>query len=327
MEEIEEHEPYVFIDDEEAEAPRRRFPWIWGALAGTILLAALGALTFFHGRRPMSPPPPPLPAEEIAFVDADPVSPEDPESPAEPAHEDAPVVLPPPPAPTPPKAELPVVAVAPAPAAKEAPAAPPPPAPVERVKSPPAPEEPLSFVKGLASAAAAIGEARPLLFEVVDHFDPPEFQKGDVLELAAKMDRVEERLKLALGIYSRLRTQVPDPWILDQRLEAIRDLLEALAEGRARIRVPFALKKASVLQEEAVPLAKEALNGFQPYSREAQALDVRAEVAAAKLQEARRLYESIRKDVPDPERVDQRLKAIDSLLGDLEGRYPQMSAR
>jgi hypothetical protein len=198
---------------------------------------------------------------------------------------------------------------------------------MEPVRSLPASKVSPTVETQLASAAAAIGDAKPLLFEVVDRFDPPSFQKGDVLELAAKMDRVEERLRLALVIYTGLQEQAPEPGILDQRLEAIRDLLAALAEGRARIRVPLTLKRAAVLHEAAVPLAKEALDGFQPYSREAQALDVRAEVAAGKLHEARRLYESIRKDVPDPEPVDQRLKAIDTLLADLEGRYPQMTAR
>jgi len=327
MDEIEENEPYVFIDDEEAEAPRRRPPWLWGALAAAaVLLAALGAVTFLRGRRPADPSPPPA-VEEIAFVDADPVSPEEPAAPPEPASATAPVALTPTPAPTPPKAEVPVIPDVLVPALKEDAPDPPAPAPVEPVKKLPAPEKSPSFEKELASAAAAIGDAKPLLFEVVDHFDPPAFRSGDVLELAAKMDRVEERLKLALGIYARLQEQGPDPGILDQRLEAIRDLLGALAEGRARIRVPFALRKAAVLQEEAVPLATVALAGFQPYSREAQALDVRAEVAAGKLHEARRLLESIRKDVPDPVPVDRRLKAIDSLLADLEGRYPQMTAR
>jgi hypothetical protein len=324
MDASEEEVPYVFVDDEaEAPPPRRRRSWLWAAPAA-ILLLTLGGAVLFHGLRPTAP----VSAAVVPIAVADLTPLEEPPAPAESAPE-------PPPAPPPPpaKTEPVILAEDPLTVVEEEPVIPHSTAPSEHltkvmppVPSAPAPSESLSIAKELDTAAAAIGDAKPLLFQVVDNFDPPAFRNEDVRALAARMDRVEKKLRDAQSIYFRLKDCGADSVTLDRRLETIRDLLEALREGRARIRVPLTLKTADVLREEAAPLAKEALEGFQPYSHEAQALDVRAEVALGKLREARRLYASIRNEAPDPERVDQRLKSIDGQIDDISGRYPQANA-
>lgn len=340
MADSEEHVPFVIVEQEEA-PPTGRSPWLWGAAVGAYLVAALGAAAFFGHRRPTTPPSGPV--EAISFAGTGPslvdasvtvTVPAD-AGPAAPARSPIP---PPPPAthpsdlaPTPPKSEVRVLDEERSPIVKKSPAGPAPPASeVERIPIPPpastapARQESPSVEKELASAAAAIRDARPLFDEIADRYSPPDFQNGDIRDLAAKMDRAETKLREAREIYARVRDRAPDPKLLDHRQETIGELLESLEEGRAKMRVPLALRTAEGLQEEAAPLAKEALEGFQPYSHEAQVLDVRAEVAAGKLREARRLYVSIRNDVPDPERVDERVKSVDSLLGDLEGRYPDV---
>jgi hypothetical protein len=325
----EEHEPFVMIeDDEEARLPRRLLPWLWGASTGA-LLVALVLLELFHGRKPA--PPPPAPAVDISFVHEEPIALETSSAPdvatVDPrtlTPTSTPASAPPAPPSTPAELEVPLVVDEAPPVIEEAPA----PASTLVAKAPlpapvaPAPEKVVPVEMELAAASASIRDATPLFSEMADHFDPTAFKNADVCDLAAQMDRVEKKLREAQEIYARVRERAPDPETLERRLDTIRDLLDALQEGRARIRVPLALKRADGLREEAVPLAKEALDGFQPYSREAQALEVRAEVAAGKLRDARRLYLSVRKDVPDPERLDQRVKDIDSLLESLESRFP-----
>jgi len=340
MDDSDDNVPVVVLDDDGGPPPQRRFPGLWSALAGAFLLATLGAVALFYGRRPS--PPPPVPSEAMACADADPVPLDEPSAPVELAKEVPPAAPPPiPPLPpasaspapasTSPRTEVAVLAEEPSPVVEETSGDPLSPAPEEDVAEVQAPvptaptrEGSPSIEKDLGAAAAAISDATPLFVEIADRFDPPAFRNGDVCELAAKMDRVEEKLREAQRIYAQVKDRAPDPRMLDQRLEMIGDLLDSLKDARARIRVPFALRRAEVLQEEAVPLAKEALDGFQPFSREATVLDVRADVAAGKLREARRLYISIRNDVPDPEVVDQRVKSVDSLLEDLDGRYPQV---
>jgi hypothetical protein len=255
-------DPIVIIDDDEeaaepaAPAPKRR-RWIWVAAPGVLLMVVLGTLAL----RPARPPavPEARPAMEIAVA---------PETPP-PLLEDPPEVQPEIPAPP---AEAP-----PPPPREETVAKAPPPAPPPEPES--KPEPPPSFVRELDAAACAIREAEPIFRDIAD-----EIERGDPRHLAARMDRVEEQLRTARELYARLRNQVPDPETIEARLEILDELIEALNEGRERIRVPLALKEAELLQQQ------------------------------GRLREARDLYASVRNAAPDKKAVDRRIKRIDAQL-------------
>ncbi|HVE39786.1 MAG TPA: hypothetical protein VNM14_07870 [Planctomycetota bacterium] len=323
--------PIVILDDDDQEQapPPRRRRWIWvAAAAGAVLIAALGSLILLSKGRPVAPAS--MPATEIAFAGENPIAvPEPPPAPGEPLPEDPAEVQPPPP-PPPVVAEAPVTKPEPPVVAKEeAPPPPPPPPPGQTIakapEPPPAPpkaEETVPVEKELAAAATSIRDAEPLFREAAEALE-----KGDPRDVVAKMDHAERLLLEARETYGRRRLDAPDPETVETRIAVIDELVEALKEGRARIRVPLALKEADALEREAAPLAKEALDGFQPGSHDAQALDVKAEAAAGKLRDARERYLSVRNSAPDPKSVDKHLKSLDALLERLEKRYPAVSAR
>lgn len=326
--------PVVMIDHDDPPPSPRRI--LWPALTGVLLLAILGGAAMVYGRRAASPPP--VPATEIAYVAPAPPAPEPVFSPVELVIEETPElpVPPPPPPPSLPKTEAPVVEDVGEPlTVPEPPADPtPPPPPVLVAKAPPpAPPPPpppapeaSTVEKELLSAAVLLRDAEPLFRQIGDQFDAAALQNADLHDLAAKMDRVELKLKEAQQVYARLQIDAPDPETLGWRLQALEDLLDALKEGRARIKVPLAMKNAGALEDVAAPLSLEALEGFQPFSREAGALDAKAEMAVRKLREARELYASIRNDVPDPKIIDRRIRRIDALVDNLEERFQSIKA-
>jgi len=330
--EADERMPVVMIDD----TPPRRSRFVWPALGGVLLLAVLAGAMVVRARRPASPPP--APAVEIAFVDP---APEPVAYPDEPAVQEIPEPPVPPPSPSLVKTEAVVAkAVEEPPAVPEPPADPPtpPPPPAVPAKAPPlpspapapapAPEAP-TIENRFLSAAALLRDAEPLFREIADQFDPAALKKADVRELASKMDRVELQLEEAQQVYIRLRADAPDLENLEWRIHALEELQEAVKTGRARIKVPLAMKNARALENEVAPLSKEALDGFQPFSREAHALDAKAEMTVRKLREARKLYASIRNEAPDPKTIDGRIRRIDAVVDSLESRFPsiQQSAR
>jgi hypothetical protein len=336
-EEVPDNVPYVVVDTD-GNRPPQRPRILWPALAGGGLLVIVAGFAVLLYRRPSGIPPAPFPVTtEIAF--ARPVPPELPPVPAtlEPVVED-PVVEEPAEDPGPPPPPNTVVAAVPraeelAPKVEEppAPSGPRPeaeriPSPVIAAPAPAPPAEPSSVEIQLQAAAADIREAERFFREVAERFDSGAIKDANLRELAHRMDRIEQNLKEARGVYGRLRPQVSDPETLERRVRVLDELLESLKEGRARIKVPLAILEAETLEGEAALFGKEALDGFQPFSREAQALDAKAEAAIAKLREARERYRSIRKDVPDPTVVDRRVRSLDALVDKLEERYPSVKS-
>jgi hypothetical protein len=322
-------DPIVILDDEDqgqAPPPPRRRRWIWLAgAAGATLVAALGTMILLPKGRPAAPAA--TPPTEIAFAAKSPAVAEPALAPpAEPLPEDPTEVQPPPP-PPPIVAEVPATKSEPPVVAKEEAAPRPPPGQTvakapEPPTEPPKVEEAAPVEKELAAAATSIRDAEPIFREAAEALE-----KGDPRDVAAKIDRAERLLREAQETYGRRRLDAPDPETVEARMAVIDELVEALKEGRARIRVPLALKEADQLQREAAPLAKEALDGFQPGSHDAQALGVKAEVAAEKLRGARERYLSVRNSAPDPKGVDKSLKRLDAELEALERRYPSLTAR
>jgi len=326
--------PFVILDTDANPPPRRR-RILLPALAGGGLLVLLAGSAVFLFRRPPGIPPAPFPiTTEVAF--ARPVPPE-----SQPVPEEGdPVVeesAEDPGSPPPSKTDVAAVPRAEEPARKieDSPVPPrpspeperiPPPLNAAPVPAPAAPTEPSPVESLLRAAAADIREAELDFREVAERFDSGALKNANLRELAYKMDRIEQKLKEARGAYDRLGSQVPDPKTLERRVRVLDELLESLEEGRARIKVPLAILKAETLEAEARLVAKEALDGFQPYSREAQALDAKAEAAIAQLREARGHYTSIRKDMPDPAEVDRRVRNLELLVDRLEERFPSVKS-
>jgi hypothetical protein len=292
-------DPIVVLDDEEespaaapppAPPPRRR-PWIWGALPGALVLIGLGALALWLPKRRPEDPPAIAASAATATLPETP-TPVPPETAPLPPLDDPPEMEPPAPQP-----EARPVATAdppPAPTAAKTPDPPPlaaPPAPR------PTPEEIRAVQKELASAATAIREAEPLFGELAGAIE-----HGDPREVAAKIDRVEDLLRAAQESYGRRRNDAPDPETVEARMAVLDELLEALKEGRERIRVPLALKEAEALE------------------RQAQARGVGPEEAVARLLEARERYALVRHQVPDPKSVDRKIRRIDAQLQSLHAR-------
>ena len=331
--ETDETMPVVVIDNDPVEEPvlnedpRPRRRLLWPAVGGVLLLAILAGAAVIRQHTPTSRPM--IPAVEIAHVDAAPLAPEPVAIPEDQIVEETPQIA----VPALPTTEAVLVKkevkeVPAVPEVRPEPTAPPPAETVAKGAPLPAVPEPVeaTFEKQLLFAAVQIREAEPLFQEVADSFDPVVLKKTSLRELADKMDRVELKLKEAQHIYTRLQTDAPEMVNLEWRLQALHELLDALQQGRARIRVPLALQDARALQKEAEPLAKEALEGFQPFSREAQALDAKAEMAVRKLREAREIYASIRCDMPDPKAVDRRIRRIDAVVNTLEERFQSIKS-
>jgi hypothetical protein len=144
-----------------------------------------------------------------------------------------PVVLPPPPPPIkiePPKPD-PVVVAPPPPPPPPPPPVKPEPAKVEPAKVDPAKEEANTRAKkSIVDAGALIKEASPLYAEISSSMDTLPGDKPSLRDLYRKAERVQLKLSDARILYSSVRSDAPDPALIDRRVKQLDDLLEAVQD-------------------------------------------------------------------------------------------------
>jgi len=129
-----------------------------------------------------------------------------------------PPVVPPPPPPPPVKTE---------PAKVE----PPPPPKPEPAKVDPAKEEANTRAKkSIADAGALIKEASPLYSEVSSSMETLPGDKPSLRDLYRKAERVQLKLSDARILYSSVRSDAPDPAVIDRRVKQLDELLEAVQD-------------------------------------------------------------------------------------------------
>jgi hypothetical protein len=169
------------------------------------------------------PPFPAPPAPVIAKVEPPPPPPPPPPPKPEPAKV-VPVVPPPPPP----------VPVKPDPVPPPPPPPPPPPAKTEppktdSQKADPAKEEATARAKkSMTDAGALIREASPMYTEISNAMDALPNDKASLRDLYRKAERVQLKLSDARILYASIRSDAPDPSVIDRRVQQLDDLLEGV---------------------------------------------------------------------------------------------------
>jgi len=256
---------------------------------------------------PLPPPPPPKP---------EPPKPEPPKP--EPAKPVPPKPEPPKPIPVPVPVPLP-----PPPVPKPEPPKPPPPPPPK--PEPPKPPPPTALEVALGSAAVLIREVTPVFNEMAEQLDPEKMPDEDIRSQQARVDLLEHKLNLARAEYAKILAEAPDRVAVQWRMDVLAELIRTLEWGIERVRVPRMLRQASVRIDEAMPLynrVKAVRAGAKDASDRA-AVQTMAELAAAKLKEARSLYVQSKSQAPEPEKVAARIRELDDLLKSLEADLPR----
>jgi hypothetical protein len=178
--------------------------------------------------KPVVPPPVVPPPVIPAPVVPPPVIP----APVVPPPVVPPPVVPPPVVPTPPPPPIKTE-----PAKVEPPPPPPPPPKPEPAKVDPAKEEASSRAKkSISDAGALIKEASPLYAEVSSSMETLPGDKPSLRDLYRKAERVQLKLSDARILYSSVRTDAPDPAVIDRRVKQLDELLEAVQDCLKTIR-------------------------------------------------------------------------------------------
>jgi len=163
------------------------------------------------------PPFPAPPALVIAKVEPPPLPP-----PPKPEPAKVVPVVPPPPPPIPVKPD-PVPPPPPPPPAKTEPAK------TEPAKVDPAKEEASARAKkSMTDAGALIREASPMYTEISNAMDALPNDKASLRDLYRKAERVQLKLSDARILYASIRSDAPDPAVIDRRVQQLDELLEGV---------------------------------------------------------------------------------------------------